>query len=106
MNFGVAGVVLHLFLYGYIIGRIYSRFSSKPTISSLLLFAGSLHVFMLDGMRVSTASFGYRWFRVYLMPWIIFWGLKLVIPRSKRQIEKIDIPYWINKIKLLKKYKR
>lgn len=83
MNFGIVGVGLHLYIYGYVIGLIYNRFSSKPTISNLLLFAGSLPVFMLDGMRTTVASFGYRWFRVYLMPWIIFWVLRLIIPKQE-----------------------
>ncbi len=85
VNFGVIGVFLHLFLYGYIIGKIYNRLLTKPTWPALLLFAGSLPVFMLDGMRVSSASFVWRWVRVYLMPWIIFIVLKALAPGQPRR---------------------
>lgn len=85
VNFGLLGIILHLFLYGYIIGTIYARLSSKSTLSNLLLFAGSAPVFLLDGMCVASSSAAYTWTRIYLMPWIIYWGLKIVLPRSYKQ---------------------
>jgi hypothetical protein len=87
MNFGLIGIIFHLFLYGYVIGKIYARLSSKPSLSTLLLFAGSLPVFMLDGIRVSSASFAYAWMRIYLMPWVIFWLVKILSTRTfKRNV--------------------
>ena len=87
MNFGLIGIIFHLFLYGYVIGKIYARLSSKPSLSTLLLFAGSLPVFMLDGIRVSSASFAYDWMRIYLMPWVIFWLVKILSTRTfKRNV--------------------
>lgn len=81
INFGFIGVIFHLFLYGYIIGRIYAGLFRRPSLSGLLLFAGSLPVFMLDGMRVHSTSFVYAWMRTYLMPWFIFWALKICLPK-------------------------
>jgi len=46
--------------------QIYKYFTDKQTCSALLLLAGSLPVFMLDGMRVHSASFVYRWTRIYI----------------------------------------
>jgi len=77
MNFGVLGIVGHMFLYGYSIGWIYRRLSTNSSTSMILLFAGSLPAFMLDGMRINTTSFMYKWTRSYLMPWIIFVVLEL-----------------------------
>jgi oligosaccharide repeat unit polymerase len=85
INFGLIGIILHMFLYGYIIGKIYFCLLSKPTISYLLLFAGSLPVFMLDGMRVHSASFSYAWMRTYLMPWIIFWLIKIFVSNTAQK---------------------
>lgn len=85
INFGILGIIIHMLLYGYIIGTIYARFISRPSLPLLLLLAGSLPVFMLDGLRVHSASFFYRWTRIYLMPWIIYWGLKILLPRSKER---------------------
>lgn len=71
MNFGLPGVFLHLFLYGYIIGKIYNRTRKRPSVFNLLLLAGSLPVFFLYGFRVPSASFAYSWMRIYLVPWIL-----------------------------------
>lgn len=86
INFGILGIIIHMHLYGYIIGTIYARFISRPSLPLLLLLAGSLPVFMLDGLRVHSASFVYRWARIYLMPWIIYWGLKIFIPHHNKKL--------------------
>lgn len=85
INFGVIGVILHLFVHGYIIGEIYRRLLAKPSLSALLLFAGSLPVFMLYGFRVPSASFVWSWIRIYLMPWIIFIVLKACVQMQPKQ---------------------
>jgi oligosaccharide repeat unit polymerase len=85
VNFDILGIIVHMFVYGYLIGKIYARFISRPSLSSLLLLAGSIPVFMLDGLRVDSASFVWRWTRIYLMPLIIYCGLKILNPRSDRQ---------------------
>jgi oligosaccharide repeat unit polymerase len=85
VNFDILGIIILMFIYGYIIGKIYARFISRPSLSSLLFLAGSIPVFMLDGLRVDSASFVWRWTRIYLMPWIIYWGLKILLPRSDKQ---------------------
>ena len=85
LNFGVVGIFLHLFLYGYIIGRIYNRFLTKPSWSTLFLLAGSFPMFMLEGMRIHTASFVWKWVRIYLMPWTIFIILKVLLPKQPVQ---------------------
>nr|BCX01990.1 MAG: hypothetical protein KatS3mg041_2036 [Bacteroidota bacterium] len=90
LNFGVIGVFFHMFLFGYTIGRMYNRLRKKPTWSSLLLFAGSLPVFMLDGMRLTSASFAWKWIRIYLMPWIIFVVLKKLISERSRTLPKSE----------------
>ncbi|WP_376790594.1 O-antigen polymerase [Thermoflexus sp.] len=83
INFGYVGIFVHLFLYGYIIGAIYNRLIRRPSVSRLLLYAGSLPIFMLHGMRVESASFIYLWVR-YLVPWIVF-GLLNVVTESIRR---------------------
>ncbi len=72
INFGILGIIVNLFIYGYIPGMVYKRFLSKKGVGSLLFFAGTLPIFMLDGMRIHSASFVYKWTRSYLMPWLIF----------------------------------
>lgn len=72
INFGIPGIILHMFFYGAIISRIHTRMLYKRSISLLLLFAGSLPMFMLDGMRIHAASLVYKWTRVYLVSWFIF----------------------------------
>ena len=85
INFGILGIIVHMFAYGYIIGIIYARLISRPSLPILLLLAGSFPVFMLDGLTNSSSSFVYKWTRIYLLPWIIYWGLKIFLPRSKEQ---------------------
>lgn len=75
MNFGIFGIVLHLLLYGYTIGKIFNRFQRRQTLPNLLLLAGSLPVFALEGIRATSSTFVYAWVRVYLMPWILYWLL-------------------------------
>lgn len=81
VNFGAFGVISQLGLYGYVMTIIYVRISSKPTVSNLLLLAGSLPIFMLDAMRATSGVFVYRWTRGYLMPWILFLLITLVVVR-------------------------
>lgn len=85
INFGIMGIIIHLYLYGYAIGRVYNHASSRQTLPAMLLLAGSLPVFVLDGLCVSSASFVYKWTRGYLMPWLIFWGLEMLAPRRARR---------------------
>lgn len=84
VNFGVIGVFFHLFFYGYVIGKIYNLLLTKLNWSILLLFAGSLPMFMLDGVRIFTASFVWRWVRIYLMPWIFFTVLKIFLSKQSK----------------------
>jgi len=86
MNFGMIGIFLQLFFYGYIIGKTYNHLLTKPTWSALLLFAGSLPVFLIDGMRINSASLMWRWTRVYLMPWIILIILNAIVPKRGRTL--------------------
>jgi hypothetical protein len=68
LNFGALGIVAHLLFYGFVIGRIYTRCVSSALLSSKLLYAGSLPIFALDGLRINVASSAYKWTRIYLMP--------------------------------------
>ncbi|KST66010.1 O-antigen polymerase [Mastigocoleus testarum] len=79
INFSVFGVFLHLFVYSWILGKIYKNMMNSNTMGSLLFFAGSLPVFMLDGLRIHTVSFLYKLSRVYLTPLIIFYFLLYIL---------------------------
>lgn len=83
MNFGLLGVILQLYLYGLIISRIYIYLMRKQSLPSLLLYAGSLPVFMLNAMRIHSISFCYTWVRIYLMPWLLFWIVLIITPSKK-----------------------
>lgn len=77
MNFGFLGVAFVMYMYGLVISRIYRRLLKKPNLSNLLLYAGSIPVFMLEGLRGSSGTFMYTWFRVCLMPWFVFIAVRL-----------------------------
>jgi hypothetical protein len=68
LNFGAPGVVAHLMFYGFVIARIYRKCVSSSALSPKLLYAGSLPIFALDGLRINAASSAYKWTRIYLMP--------------------------------------
>lgn len=72
INFGTFGVFLHLSIYGWVIGYIYKKMLKHGNLAALLLFAGSLPIFMLDGIRIHSLSFVYKLTRVYLMPVLVF----------------------------------
>lgn len=86
MNFGVLGIIAHLFIFGYIPGVAYKRFLSKTNVGSLLFFAATLPLFMLDGMRIHSASLVYKWTRSYLMPWLLF---MLVYSVNREEVSRI-----------------
>lgn len=72
MNFRLPGVALHMILYGWIAGWAYNHLRKRRSFGALLLWAGTLPILALDGMRIHTASWVYKWFRGYLMPWIVY----------------------------------
>lgn len=72
LNFGSLGVALHLVAYGLLIGSAYRWHRARATVLSLLLLAGLLPMFALDGLRIHTAAFVYKTTRVYLMPFFVF----------------------------------
>lgn len=83
LNFGILGVVLHLFLYGFIIGKIYKLAETKNSFLWILFYAGSIPVFMLTGMRINSSTFVYQWIRTYLMPFFIFFLVKTYSKKVK-----------------------
>ena len=90
INFGFIGIAVHLFLFGFVISRIHYRLISERTFSYLLLYAGSLPLFMLDGMRIHSSSFVYKWTRIYLAAWFLFCLFKYMQKNKyKRPIEKV-----------------
>lgn len=72
LNFGPAGVVLHLAVYGLLIGSAYRWHRSRASVVTLLLLAGMLPMFALDGLRIHAGAFIYKTTRVYLMPLFVF----------------------------------
>jgi len=89
INFGILGIVVHLFVFGYIPGVVYKRFLSKKNVGSLLFLAGILPLFMLDGMRIHSASFVYKWTRSYLMPWLVFVIIGAIYSVNREQISRV-----------------
>lgn len=85
MNFGILGVIIFMFIYGYVIKTIYIRMINSRNLNYLLLYSGCLPMFMLDGMRVHLASMLYKLFRGYLMPWLIFLIISLFLKNNKRK---------------------
>lgn len=73
INFRLAGVVLHMSLYGWIAGQAYNYLRYQRSFGALLFWAGTFPMFLLDGMRIHAVSMVYKWFRGYLMPWMVYW---------------------------------
>ena len=92
MNFGMLGVVIHMFLYGWTISWIFQNYKEKRSVSSLLLYAGALPIFVLDGLRIHLGSAFYKLFRIYLMPFFIYLLIHLLSKnRSKNNnVTRID----------------
>jgi oligosaccharide repeat unit polymerase len=72
MNFGALGVILHMYFYGRIINKIFLNYKHKRNVRSLLLYAGALPIFALDGLRINLSSMLYKLVRIYLMPYILY----------------------------------
>lgn len=72
LNFGAAGVLLHLGLYGWAFGRIYRQFLRRRSLPWLLLLAGAMPMFALDGLRIHSGAFFYKGLRVYAFAFVLF----------------------------------
>lgn len=83
LNFGVAGVVLQLFLYGLLAGWLYRRLLGSGRLWGLLFWAGALPMFMFMAMRMNLASFLTVASRTFLVP-----GLLALLFGSSLQKEK------------------
>jgi oligosaccharide repeat unit polymerase len=81
MNFGSLGVPPMLFLYGFVIGTIYRRVRDRPTPIGVLALAGSVPMFMLNGLTNQASTLMYQWTRVYLMPCLL---LALVLAATRK----------------------
>jgi oligosaccharide repeat unit polymerase len=90
INFGFLGIVIHMFFYGLIIKRIYLLAKSSPNSSYILLYAGALPLFMLDGLRIHSASMVYKLFRVYLVPWILYIIISFLGKKTSGRGKKIE----------------
>lgn len=91
MNFGVLGVVIHMFLYGWTISWIFQNYKEKRSVSSLLLYAGALPIFVLDGLRIHLGSAFYKLFRIYLMPFFIYLLIHLLSKNRSKNNEATRI---------------
>ena len=76
MNFGAPGVCVIMGLYGYTSGVIVRRYRERPSCASVMLLCLSLPLFYLDGLRIHSASFIFKWIRTYLAPLVLFFVLK------------------------------
>lgn len=88
MNFGILGIMVHMFFYGRIISLIYSNYKSKESVGSLLLYAGALPIFALDGLRIHSSSMLYKLFRIYLIPYTIYILIKILDKNRSTKVYK------------------
>lgn len=82
LNFGVAGVVLHLGVYGWVFGKIYGEYLRKRTLALLILLAGVAPMFLLDGLRIHSGAFLYKGLRVYVLPFFVFVVLRALLKKK------------------------
>lgn len=82
INFGFGGIMLAMFVYGWTIGSLYRRLILRPSIWALLLFAGALPLFMMEGLRIQSATFIHKLFRSYFAPAIVLFLVR-VVARNK-----------------------
>jgi hypothetical protein len=88
INFGILGIVVHLFVFGYIPGVVYRDFCQKKMLGVYFPCWNS-SPFMLDGMRIHSASFVYKWTRSYLMPWLVFVIIGAIYSVNREQISRV-----------------
>ncbi len=79
LNFGLLGVAAHLLVFGWTIGLFYRRFQEHPSLLLLVLLAGAIPMFALDGLRIHTGAFVYKLMRVYLFPGFLIWLIREMI---------------------------
>ncbi|MCC5912475.1 MAG: oligosaccharide repeat unit polymerase [Clostridiaceae bacterium] len=84
INFGWIGIALHLFLFGFLFGVIYRLYINNKNYSVLLwIYALSVPVFMLHGVRTSLASFTNVLLNQYLMVPIALLFIYNFVPKKK-----------------------
>lgn len=81
LNFGIFGIVIQLFLYGLFAGWLYQWMMNRQDYLSKLLYAGALPIFILDGMRIYSASATYKLLRIYLLPFFLYYVFSYVTLR-------------------------
>ena len=82
INWGPAGVIFSMFLYGWTIGFAYRKVKTKPSLAVILIFAGALPLFMLEGLRIQAATFLHKLFRSYLAPVLLLFIVRLVLRKK------------------------
>ncbi|MBE0432870.1 O-antigen polysaccharide polymerase Wzy [candidate division WOR-3 bacterium] len=86
LNFGLPGVFLHMFGYGFVARLAYKYLCRDPKDTlAVVLYASTVPIIVFDAIRSDlTASF-FKWTHTYLCPLLLVMGLAYIINRTVRK---------------------
>lgn len=82
INFGSMGTFFYMLFYGIIVNFVGKKKATDK--KYILLYAGIFPLFLLEGLRIYSASFVYKLTRVYLLPYILYYFLAKFYWKSYR----------------------